>query len=105
MGAAAGGWLYTHYGPAGVFGFTSVLMASWLLASFSMQAPQAVRSVMFHIGEDWQGNPQQLSQQLSALAGVSEAVVVLEDRVAYLKVAQQGWDEEAVKQLVEATYS
>jgi predicted MFS family arabinose efflux permease len=105
MGAAAGGWLYTHYGPTGVFGFTSVLMASWLLASFSMQAPQAVRSVMFHIGEDWQGNPQQLSQQLSALTGVSEAVVVLEDRVAYLKVSQQGWDEEAVKQLVEATYS
>lgn len=105
MGAAAGGWLYTHYGPAGVFGFTSVLMASWLLASFSMQAPQAVRSVMFHIGEDWQGNPQQLSQQLSALAGVSEAVVVMEDRVAYLKVSQQGWDENSVKQLVEATYS
>ncbi|BBF85021.1 putative transport protein [Aquitalea magnusonii] len=105
MGAAAGGWLYTHYGPAGVFGFTSLLMASWLLASFSMQAPQAVRSVMFHIGEDWQGNPQQLSQQLSALAGVSEAVVVMEDRVAYLKVSQQGWDENSVKQLVEATYS
>lgn len=105
MGAAAGGWLYTHYGPSGVFGFTSVLMASWLLASFSMQAPQAVRSVMFHIGEDWQGNPQQLSQQLSTLAGVTEAVVVLEDRVAYLKVSQQGWDEEAVKQMVEATYS
>jgi predicted MFS family arabinose efflux permease len=105
MGAAAGGWLYTHYGPAGVFGFTSVLMASWLLASFSMQAPQAVRSVMFHIGEDWQGNPQQLSQQLSALSGVSEAVVVMEDRVAYLKVSQQGWDENSVKQLVEATYS
>ena len=105
MGAAAGGWLYTHYGPAGVFGFTSLLMASWLLASFSMQAPQAVRSVMFHIGEDWQGNPQQLSQQLSALAGVSEAVVVMEDRVAYLKVSQQGWDENTVKQLVEATYS
>lgn len=104
MGAAAGGWLYGHYGPAGVFGFTSVLMASWLLASFSMQAPQAVRSVMFHIGEDWRGSPQQLSQQLSALAGVSEAVVVLEDRVAYLKVSQQTWDEAAVKQLIQATY-
>ncbi|PXX51027.1 MULTISPECIES: MFS transporter [Aquitalea] len=104
MGAAAGGWLYGHYGAAGVFGFTSVLMASWLLASFSMQAPQAVRSVMFHIGEDWRGSPQQLSQQLSALAGVSEAVVVLEDRVAYLKVSQQSWDEAAVKQLIQATY-
>jgi len=104
MGAAAGGWLYGHYGPAGVFGFTSVLMASWLLASLSMQAPQAVRSVMFHIGESWQGSPQQLSQQLSAQAGVTEAVVVLEDRVAYLKVSQQSWDEAAVKQLIQTTY-
>jgi len=104
MGAAAGGWLYGHYGPAGVFGFTSLLMISWLLASFSMQAPQAVRSVMFHIGEDWQGSPQQLSQQLSAQAGVTEAVVVLEDRVAYLKVSQQTWDEAAVKQLIQTTY-
>lgn len=105
MGAAAGGWLYTHFGPTGVFGFTSLLMASWLLASFSMQAPQAVRSVMFHIGEGWHGNPQQLSQQLSGLPGVSEAVVVLEDRVAYLKVAQQGWDETAVKQLIQTTHT
>ncbi|HJV08009.1 MAG TPA: MFS transporter [Chromobacteriaceae bacterium] len=104
LGAAAGGWLYTHYGPTGVFGFTSLLMLSWLLMSLTMAPPSAVRSVMYQIGESWQGNAQILSQDLTTIRGVTEAIVVLEDRVAYLKVAQQGWDEEAVKQLIQETF-
>lgn len=104
LGAAAGGWLYTHYGPTGVFGFTSLLMLSWLLMSLTMAPPSAVRSVMYQIGESWQGNAQTLSQDLTTIRGVTEAIVVLEDRVAYLKVAQQGWDEEAVKQLIQETF-
>ncbi|OHX20020.1 MFS transporter [Chromobacterium sphagni] len=104
LGAAAGGWLYGHYGPAGVFGFTSLLMLSWLIWSFGMQPPKAVRSVMYHIGETWQGNADLLSQQLAGIAGVHEAVVVKEDRVAYLKVSQQQWDETEVRRLIDATF-
>ncbi|RQW22199.1 MFS transporter [Rhodobacteraceae bacterium CH30] len=103
VGAAGGGWLYTHWGPSGVFGLTSVLMACWLGLAASMRAPLPVKSIMFHIGDNWQGDAHALSQKLAAQAGVREAVVLLDDRVAYLKVAQQGWDEAAVQQLIQAT--
>lgn len=104
LGAAAGGWLYTHFGPAGVFTFTSILMLTWLAWSWTMPTPKAVRSVMFHIGEEWQGDPLALSNKLASQLGVSEAVVLLDDRVAYLKVSQHQWDEESVKQLIQETF-
>ena len=62
LGAALGGWLYTRFGPTGVFGFTSLLMLSWLLWSLAMRPPMPVRSVMFHIGEDWRGDAGDLSR-------------------------------------------
>ncbi|OWY40646.1 MFS transporter [Xenophilus sp. AP218F] len=104
LGAAAGGWLYTHFGPTGVFAFTSALMLSWLVWSFGMQPPKAVRSVMYHIGDSWQGDAAALSRQLAAVDGVSEAIVLQEDRVAYLKVSQQSWDETEVKRLIQQTF-
>jgi MFS family permease len=39
VGAAAGGWLSQHHGPAAVFGFCIVLTALWLAASATMSAP------------------------------------------------------------------
>ena len=42
--------------------------------------------------------------ELASQRGVSEVVVLLGERVAYLKVSQQDWDEAAVKQLIQATY-
>lgn len=104
LGAAAGGWLYTHYGPAGVFGFTTLLMLSWLIWSLGMQPPKAVLSVMFHIGESWRGDAEALSRELAGVAGVHEASVLLADRVAYLKVSQQQWDETEVRRLIDATF-
>ena len=59
---------------------------------------------MFHIGDDWQGDGDALSRQLLAVAGVSEVVVMLDERVAYLKVSQQGWDEASARALIAATY-
>ncbi|WP_227103976.1 MFS transporter [Chromobacterium rhizoryzae] len=104
LGAAVGGWLYTRFGPAGVFGFTSLLMLTWLLWSLAMRPPKPVRSVMYHIGEDWRGDAGDLSRQLAGVTGVHEAVVVLEDRVAYLKVSQRQWDEATVQRLIGATF-
>ena len=101
LGAAAGGWLYNHYGSTGVFGFTGTLMLAWLLMAITMKPPRAVKSVMFHIGDTSADAAQRLSQALAAVAGVEEAVVVREDGVAYLKVARHGWDEAAVQQLIQ----
>ncbi len=104
VGAAAGGWLYGRYGAAGVFAFTGTLMALWLVLASSMRPPMAVRTVMLRIGNGWQGDAQKLSQKLAAQSGVREAVVVPEERVAYLKVSQQAWDQAAVEKLIRETF-
>lgn len=103
LGAALGGFLYSQAGSTGVFTFTGVMMLSWLLLAVTMRPPAAVKSVMFHIGENWNGNPAALSHQLARQKGVKEAIVMLDERVAYLKVAQKHWDEAAVKQLIQET--
>ncbi|MGE8357907.1 MAG: MFS transporter, partial [Microvirgula sp.] len=72
--------------------------------AISMAAPMAVRTEMFHIGEDWQGDAAALSSRLSSQKGVKEAVVIASERVAYLKVMQNDWDRASVNKLIEETY-
>ncbi|WP_157669745.1 MFS transporter [Chitinibacter sp. GC72] len=104
MGSALAGWLYQHYNSATpVFALCTALMAIWLLVAWGMQPPLPVKSQMFHIGEDWSGNAAELSAKLGAIRGVKEAVVLIEERVALLKVLQDGWDEAAAQQLIAET--
>jgi MFS family permease len=51
VGAALGGWLSQHYGPAAVFGFCLVLSALWLAASATMTAPPVYRQSDLSMGE------------------------------------------------------
>ena len=51
VGAAAGGWLSQHYGPAAVFGFCLALTALWLAVSTSMSAPPTPTNVPYSMGE------------------------------------------------------
>ena len=103
LGAAAGGWLYSHGGAPFVFAFCSALMLLWLLMAITMRPPRAVRTQMLALPDGWQGNPATLSARLRALHGVEEAVVIAAERVAYLKVAQTGWDEAGASQSIRET--
>ncbi|GGP26772.1 MFS transporter [Silvimonas amylolytica] len=103
VGSAAAGWLFQHGGAAPVFWLCAVLMAFWLIVTFGLQPPLPVKTQMFHIGEHWRGDAAHLTAELSALAGVKEAVVLIDERVALLKVLQSGWDEAGVKTLIDAT--
>jgi len=51
VGAAVGGWLSQHHGPAAVFGFCLVLSALWLAASATMTPPPAYRQSDYSMGE------------------------------------------------------
>jgi MFS family permease len=51
VGAAGGGWLSQHHGPAAVFGFCLVLTALWLAASATMSAPPAYNQGTYSMGE------------------------------------------------------
>ncbi|GHD65601.1 MFS transporter [Jeongeupia chitinilytica] len=105
LGSALAGWLYQRFdSPVPVFALSAVLVGFWLTVAWRMRAPKPVRTQLFHIGEAWQGDPAALSDKLSRIAGVSEAVVLLDERVALLKVMQDGWNEDEAKQLIMETH-
>lgn len=101
VGGVMSGVLFEHSGATIVFIVCAFSVLIWLLLAFSMQAPQAVKTHLLHIGEEWGGNAKALSTKLANLFGVKEAVVVIDERVAYLKVAQSGWDETGARRLIE----
>ncbi|MDR2240212.1 MAG: MFS transporter [Zoogloeaceae bacterium] len=97
-GGAAGGWLAQHYGPAGVFSVGIALALLWLLIAVTMQPPPMVAQRQFSIPP--QVDLDTLREQLAGLPGVREAVVEPEQRIVYLKVNLERWDERRVRQLI-----
>ena len=101
FGGVFGGWMAQHHGFASVFIFCVVMMAAWLLASLSMQAPPAIKTRMFRIGVMAPDQAALLKAQLAALAGVVEATVLGEEGVAMLKVSIKGWDEDGARLILQ----
>ena len=62
------------------------LMVLWLLLTFGMAKPVLLKSYTLEANIKDKPHAQTMASQLSQLTGVAEAIVVLEDKVAYLKV-------------------
>ena len=102
LGGAIGGFLAQHASYAAVFAFSSGLGVAWLLFAMTMQKPPAVRTRMYHVQGDLnEAQAAQLSASLSAIDGVTEAVVIATEGVAYLKVRMGEWDEVGARELME----
>jgi MFS family permease len=99
-GGAMGGWLAQKFGFAELFGFCGMLMAIWLLLTYGMRTPPAVRTRMFHVEGLDEARAALLKNELAALSGVREVAVMAEEGMAVLKVAKSGWDEAAAMQLI-----
>jgi hypothetical protein len=65
----------------------------WLLLALSMARPERLSSFIYKIDGGEAEAAEQLAQRLRGMAGVSEAVVVAEEGVAYLKVDKRVFDE------------
>lgn len=95
VGGAAGGWVNGAFGLDGLFVFTTLLVAIWLVAAFGMTNPRRAGSRVLSVGQVDAGEASRLATTLLRVPGVLEAVVVPEDRVAYLKVDGHYLDDEA----------
>ena len=100
-GAAAGGYLFENYGSYALYLFCGSLLVLWLILAITMEAPASVRSKMYHIQEMDLNKSRELSRQLAAIHGVYEALVLADERVAYLKVDMKSFDEEKIIELLE----
>jgi MFS family permease len=100
FGASVGGALMQFVGGDAVFIFAIALLLVWLVVVSGMQPPAVVRTRMYHLGEMSNAEGAQLQLRLAELKGVREAMVVVAEGMACLKVDMQGFDEQAAERMV-----
>ncbi len=102
-GGALGGMLNGAFGPQGVFAGAGLAALLWLLAAWNMREPPYLSSYLLPVGVVDEGAAQRLTLRLMEAPGVAEAVVVVDEGVAYLKVDRQTLDESRLRQLAADT--
>ena len=98
LGGLLGGWVYQHFGELAVFGCCAGLAALWFFAAlFMVLSRPRLSDRRLHLGAISKADSGRIAAELRGIAGVSEAVVVVEERIAYLKVDQARVDEQALR--------
>ena len=88
-GGTLGGLTYSHFGVEGIFSFNSLLLLSWLLASWNLESPPYLSTVIFQLKQFTEQDPALLSQQLSQLPAIAEVAILVNEGLVYLKIKQQ----------------
>ena len=98
FGGALGGWLHGAFGMEAVFGLCAAMAVVWFLLAATMQSPRYLSSHLIKVGEVDEKRAKRLAQELTGITGVAEAVVVVDDGIAYLKVDLNALDRERLSQ-------
>lgn len=85
-GGGCGGWIYAHFGVAGIFGFGSGLALIWLIVALNLRPPRYLTTVMFNLQQFSENNPDILAQSLYGIAGVAEVAIIQSEDLIYLKI-------------------
>lgn len=96
VGGLVGGYLYEHYGSQSVFIFDMVILLLWLLLAITMRHPRYLTSHILRVGKLDEAGARELNIQLTSVRGVAEAVIMVEDGLAYLKVDNKALDRQAL---------
>jgi len=94
LGGSLGGTLQGQMGYSSVFLLSAVMGLLWFFIASSMKEPRYLSSYLINVGEVDETQTSHLITELTSVAGVAEAVVIVEDQVAYLKVDRKALDEE-----------
>ncbi|RKZ37769.1 MAG: MFS transporter, partial [Gammaproteobacteria bacterium] len=97
IGGSAGGVLFQQYGAGAVFAFCAAAAGIWLTVILFMPEPKVLSSRLLPVGQLTDEQATDLVEQLTSVAGVADAVVVVEDCMAYLKVDRDRLDEDALQ--------
>lgn len=96
LGGVLGGWALGAIGAGGVFLLGVLLVLAWVAIAWGMREPPASSSLVLGVGDLGPDQARDLARRLTGVTGVVEAVVVPEDRSAYLKVDRIRLDREAL---------
>jgi len=98
VGGALGGWLVGRYGLTSVFLMSAALLTAWLVVAWTSPTPEFLQSHLLRVNVDSEQEAVELASKLMKIPGVAEAVVVLDDGVAYLKVDKKVFDENSLQE-------
>lgn len=91
-GGVIGGFANQHAGSVGVFVVTTALALVWLVAAAGMAQPSYLTTRVVPTGEVQANDAERLAARLRKLPGVVEAVVIADEKLAYLKVDSKAYD-------------
>ncbi|MGK2942429.1 MAG: MFS transporter [Immundisolibacter sp.] len=86
IGGVGAGWLRGHYGAQGVFLGGLGVCVVWLAVAIGLRPPTPLQTRLIEVGNVTAARARSLTDELAALTGVAEAVVIPEEGVAYLRV-------------------
>jgi len=96
-GGVIGGWANQHGGTAAVFALTAAVALAWLLAAATMKQPSYLTTRLVAIGDG--ADADTLAARLRQVPGVAEAVVIVEEKLAYLKIDSKSFDAKLAESL------
>lgn len=99
-GGLMGGWAMGAFGLHSIFLVNAIVAALWLAAITAMREPPSLLTRVVKLGRIATEGATTLGTAFTAIAGVSEAVVVAEEGSAYLRVDPERLDTEALQQLL-----
>ncbi|MGO8954341.1 MAG: MFS transporter [Rhodomicrobium sp.] len=102
-GGVVGGWVHQSAGSSGVFLLTAGLALLWLAAAATMAEPSYLTTRLVRISDAQAARAERLAAKLRAMPGVADAVVIAEERLAYLKVDSKSFDSAMAEKLARAT--
>ena len=103
LGGVIGGWAHQRTGDSGVFVLTTVLALIWLAAAITMARPRYLTTRTVRISDAQAASAESLAARLRQMPGVAEAVVIAEEKLAYLKVDAKAFDAAQVEAVAGAS--
>ncbi len=91
-GGVVGGFAHQHGGDGAVFLTTAAIALIWLVAAATMAQPSYLTTRLISLAEGREGDAETLAAKLRQVPGVAEAVVIAEEKLAYLKVDAKSFD-------------
>lgn len=100
LGGIIGGWVHQMYGYQWIFMAALVIGVIWLGFALSMATPGQYSNRVLSLDDIDDEKSVRLSAQLMQLAGVIEAVVIKDEKVAYLKIDRNRLNEDELNALI-----
>lgn len=85
-GGSAGGWVFAHFGLAGISSLAGLLALIWLGWAQRLSVPPYLSTVMLNLSQFSETNLEILRQQLYGIAGIAEVAIMPADALVYLKI-------------------